>query len=142
MPEKIHRAFVFAIVACAFVLAGCSSHETQQQKFVDAMSHGNSAQASQIWLHMDAKSRADFSHSEGMQPNASPDDVKKQVMQHYQDEMGKQDDTGKQNENGETIEQPTPNVHLGGLESLPEWVGPTGAPPQSVTVPPTTTPSN
>ena len=57
-------------------------------------------------------------------------------MQHYQDEMGKQDDSGKQDENGETIEQPTPNVHLGGLESLPEWVGPTGAPPQIVTVPP------
>ncbi len=142
MPEKIHRAFVFSIVACAIVLAGCSSRETQQQKFVDAMSHGNSAQASQIWLHMDAKSRADFSHSEGMQPNTSPDDVKKQVMQHYQDELDKQDDTAKQDENGETIEQPTPNVHLGGLESLPEWVGPTGAPPQSVTVPPTTAPSN
>ena len=55
------------------------------------MSHGNSAQASQIWLHMDAKSRADFSHSEGMQPNTSPDDVKKQIMQHYQDKVGGDD---------------------------------------------------
>ena len=25
-----------------------------------------------------------------------------------------------------SIEKPTPNVHLGGLESLPEWVGPIG----------------
>lgn len=135
MPAKIKRALVLSFVACAIALAGCS-HETQQQKFVDAMSHGNSAQASQIWLHMDAKSRADFSHNEGMQPNTSPDDVKKQVMEHYQDEMGKEDDSG------ETVEKPTPNVHLGGLESLPEWVGPSGAPPQSVTVPAETAPSH
>ena len=133
MPAKIQRVFVFSIAASVIVLAGCS-HETQQQKFMDAMSHGNSAQASQIWLHMDASSRADFSHNEGMQPNTSPDDVKKQVMQHYQDEAGKEDDSG------ETVDKPTPNVHLGGLESLPEWVGPTGAPPQAVTVPPKTEP--
>ncbi len=140
MPETIHRAFVFSIVACLFALAGCWSHETQQQKFVDAMSHGNSAQASQIWLHMDARSRADFSHNEGMEPNTSPDDVKKQVMQHYQDEMDKGDESGKEDQNGETVEKPTPNVHLGGLESLPEWVGPTGAPPQAVAVPAETAP--
>ena len=119
MPEKIHRAFVFSIVACAIVLAGCSSHETQQQKFVDAMSHGNSAQASQIWLHMDAKSRADFSHSEGMQPNTSPDDVKKQVMQHYQDEMGKQDDTAKQDENGKRSNSRRPTSISAGLRVCP-----------------------
>ena len=134
MTTKIQRAFAFSIVSCAIALAGCWSHETQQQKFVDAMNHGNSAQASQIWLHMDAKSRADFSHNEGMTPNTSPDDVKKQVMQHYQDKLGGDEDSD------ETVEKPTPNVHLGGLESLPEWVGPTGAPPQAVTVPPETAP--
>ena len=136
MPEKIKRAIVLSIAACAFALAGCSSHETQQQKFMDAMNHGNSAQANQIWLNMDAKSRADFSHNQGMQPNTSPDEVKKQVMQHYQDEMGKEDDSG------ETVEKPTPNIHLGGLETLPEWVGPSGSPPQAVTVPAMTAPSN
>jgi len=130
MTAKINCAITLTL-ACAIALAGCS-HETQQQKFVDAMEHGNSAQASQIWLHMDAKSRADFSHNEGMTPNTSPDDVKKQVMQHYQDKMGDDRDE----DSDESVEKPTPNVHLGGLESLPEWVGPTGAPPQSVTVPP------
>ena len=142
MPAKMQRAFIFSIAACAFALAGCWSHETQQQKFVDAMNHGNSAQASQIWLHMDASSRADFSHNLGMQPNTSPDDVKKQIMQHYQDEAGKDEDSGKAGDSGETVENPTPNVHLGGLESLPEWVGPTGEPPQAVTVPPKTEPPN
>ena len=95
---------------------------------------------------MSAKSREDFSHSQGMEPNLSQDDVKKQVMQHYQDEMDKEDGGGKEGGSGtggddtETITNPAPSVHLGGLESLPEWSGPTGAPPQSATVPPTTAP--
>jgi hypothetical protein len=134
MRAKIKRAITLTLAVGTFALAGCWSHETQQQKFVDAMNHGNAAQANQIWLHMNAKSRADFSHGEGMQPDTSPDDVKKQVMQHYQDKLGSDEENS-----DETIEKPTPNVHLGGLESLPEWVGPTGAPPQAVTVPPKTT---
>lgn len=129
MLKKFKCAIVLSVAACGIALAGCWHRETPQQQFIDAMNHGNSAQASQIWLHMDARSRADFSHSQGMQPNLSPDEVKKQVAQHYQDETGGED------ENGESVEKPTPNVHLGGLESLPEWVGPSGAPPQSVTVP-------
>ncbi len=118
MPAKIQRAFVFSIAACAIVLAGCS-HETQQQKFMDAMSHGNSAQASQIWLHMDAKSRADFSHSEGMQPNTSPDDVKKQVMQHYQDEADKGDDSGKRTTAGKRSKSRRPTSILAGSRVCP-----------------------
>ena len=137
MPAKVQRVLAFSIVACGIALAGCSSHETQQQKFIEAMNHGNAAKANQIWLHMDAGSRADFSHSQGMQPEASPDDLKKQVMKHYQDKMGAEDENS-----GETIEKPTPNVHTGGLESLPEWVGQQGAPPQAVTVPTQNAPSN
>jgi len=47
------RAAVFAIMLAAS--AGCSlfgSGETPQQKFLDALNRGNSAQASQIWLTM------------------------------------------------------------------------------------------
>jgi len=139
MPAKIKRAIALSIATGAMALAGCwpfhSNQETQQQKFMEAMNHGNGAQASQIWLNMDAKSRADFAHSQGMQPNLSPDEVKKQLMQHYIDKMDV-------NDTGESIEQPTPNVHLGGLESLPEYVGPSGAAPQSVTVPTQNAPSN
>jgi hypothetical protein len=139
MAAKIKLTFVIAIAASAITLAGCwpFHKETDQQKFMEAMNHGNSAQASQIWLGMDANSRADFAHSQGMQPNLSPDEVKKQLTQHYIDKMG-----GGDNNSEETIEQPTPNVHLGGLESLPEWVGPSGAPPQAVTVPTQNEPSN
>lgn len=117
------------------MLAGCWHHETDQQKFIEAMNHGNSAQASQIWLNMDAKSRADFSHSQGMQPNISPDELKKDLARHYQDKTGTED-------SGETVVQPAPSVHLGGLESLPEWTGPSGASPQAVTVPYQSQPSN
>jgi hypothetical protein len=128
-------AFLLSVTTFAVALAGCSGR-TQQQKFVDAMNHGNSAQASQIWLHMDSKSREDFAHNQGVSPNASPDDVKKQVMQHYADKMG-----GENADEGE-VENPAPSVHLGGLESLPEWSDPTGAPPEKATVPTMTAPSN
>jgi hypothetical protein len=136
MPAKIKRALFVLMAACAVALAGCWHSETPQQKFIDAMNHGNGAQASQIWLNMDASSRADFSHSQGMQPDMSPDEVKKQVMEHYQKEQEAGD-------NGdETVERPAPMVHLGGLQSLPEYVGPSGAPPQTVTVPTQDAPPN
>src|SRR6266851_1451233 len=134
MPAKIRPKFLF-LIASTIILAGCWHRETDQQKFMEAMTHGNSAQASQIWLNMDAKSRADFSHSEGMQPTLSPDEVKKQLTQHYMDKTGATD-------SDETIEQPTPNVHLGGLESLPEYAPSSGALPQTVTVPTQNEPSN
>jgi len=135
MPEKIRLTFLFLIATSTIIFAGCWHRETDQQKFMEAMNHGNSAQASQIWLNMDAKSRADFSHSQGMQPILSPDQIKKQVGQHYMDKTGATD-------SDETIERPTPNVHLGGLESLPEYNAPTGEPPQTVTVPTQNEPSN
>jgi len=139
MPAKIKRAIVLSIATCAIALAGCwpfhSNQETQQQKFIEAMNHGNGAQASQIWLNMDAKSRADFAHSRGMQPNLSRDEVQKQVMQHYQDKMGADDSE-------ESIELPITNVQPGGLESLPDYLGRSGAAPQSVTVPTQNAPSN
>ena len=139
MGAKIKRASALSIATCAIALAGCwpfhSNQETQQQKFMDALNHGNSAQAGQIWLNMDARSREDFAHGKGMQPNLSPDEVKKQVTQHYQEQMGG-------NDTDESVERPTPNVHLGGLESLPGYVGPSGAPPDSVTAPAQIEPSN
>jgi hypothetical protein len=137
MPEKIIRAMVLLTAACAIALAGCSSGQTQQQKFMEAMNHGNAAKANQIWLHMDTESREEFAHSQGMKPDLSQDDLKKQVMQHYQDEM-----SGGGNDSGETVDRPTPNVHLGGLQSLPDYVGPSGAAPQSATVPAQDAPSN
>jgi hypothetical protein len=137
MPGKIRFALGLAVATCAIALAGCWHSETPQQKFIDAMNHGNTAQASQIWLNMDASERADFSHGQGMQPDVSTDEIKKQVMEHYQ----KEQETGEGDNDGETIERPA-TVHLGGLQSLPEYVGPSGAPPQTVTVPTQDAPPN
>jgi len=139
MSAKINRAIALSIAACAIALAGCwpfhSNEETQQQKFIEALNRGNGAQASQIWLHMDAKSRADFAHSQGMQPNLSSDEVKKQLMQHYSDQTGAGD-------SDESIERPTLNANPGGLQNLPEYIGPSGAAPDSVTVPEQNAPGN
>ena len=132
------RAILLPVIAFTIALGGCSG-ETQQQKFVAAMNHGNSAQASQIWLHMDAKNRLEFDQNQGTQPNVSSDEVKKQVMQHYADKMAGENN----NENdGETVDNPAPSVHLGGLQSLPEWSEPSGAPPEKATVPTMNEPSN
>src|SRR5208337_3042584 len=77
MPAKIKRAIALSIATGAIALTGCwpfhSNQETQQQKFIEALNRGNGAQASQIWLTMDANSRADFAHSQGMHPNLSSD---------------------------------------------------------------------
>jgi hypothetical protein len=56
-------------------------------------------------------------------------------MQHYQDKMGADDSE-------ESIERPTPYLDLGGLKSLPGYVGRSGAPAQSVTTPAQNAPSN
>jgi hypothetical protein len=135
MPSISKPALVFLIAANAITLAGCWHRETDQQKFIEAMNHGSAAQASQIWLNMDAKSRADFAHNQGMHPDVSPDEMKKQLTQHYEDQMGADN-------SGQTIDRPAPYVHLGGLQSLPEWSGPSGAPPQAVSVPTQNAPSN
>ena len=100
---------------------------------MDALNRGNGAEANQIWLGMDAESRAAFAHNEGMHANVPPDEVKNKIAKHYLEQMGIKDES-------ETVEEPAPYVHTGGLESLPEYVGPSGAPPQAVTVPTKTAP--
>jgi hypothetical protein len=133
MRSKRNRRITSWFAAAALALAGCwpwHHKETQQQQFMEALNHGNAAQASQIWLKMDADSRSAFAHSEGMNPSMTSDDVKKQLMLHQAAKMGF--DEGRE---GETIEQVSPTIGTGGLESLPEYVAPTGAPPQAVTVP-------
>jgi hypothetical protein len=134
MPGKIKRGIVLIGATCAIAFVGCHS-ETQQQKFIEAMNRGNGGQANQIWLNMSAKDRTKFAHSQGMQPDITSDDVKKEVMQHYQDEM-------RAKGGDESVEQPTPNVHLGGLQSLPGYVGRSDAPSDTATVPAPAAPSN
>ena len=126
-------AVVVAVAICAVSVAGCwpwhKKTEPPQQQFMEALSRGNGAQASEIWRNMDAESRANWAHSEGMHPMVPPDEVKKQVIEHYLKEAGHGDDTG-----DASVENAVPHVGHGGLESLPEYTGPSGA-PATVTVP-------
>jgi len=89
------------LIACAalFVLAaansGCSlfHHDspTTQQKFIEALERGNGPEANQIWLHMNEQERADWSHSIGMKPNVSKENLQADVMRHFQEKQAAQD---------------------------------------------------
>jgi len=111
-------------------LCGCSMfhHDTPtpQQQFLDALNHGHSAEASQIWLHMSQEDRLKFQTNQGINPAVSPDEVKKQIGEHFEAEAG--------GEGGgeESIEQVAPAPGGAGLKDLPALAQPpAGAPSDS-----------
>jgi hypothetical protein len=65
-------------------LSGCSLFhrgETPQNRFLDALGHGNNAEANQIWLGMTPDDRANLAHSEGIKPSVSKEAILQQLMQ-------------------------------------------------------------
>jgi hypothetical protein len=126
--SKLGAAFfdVIAALACAFVLAGCwpFGHRgpTPQQQYLDALNHGHSAEASQIWLNMSPEDRTKWARSEGVSPQVSPDEIKKQVMQHYQDEAGSE----QEGDSGVTQIVPAGGA---GLQNLPSNAAPPNSAP-------------
>src|SRR5579863_5107795 len=66
---------------------GCSlfNHSSQSQQFMDALDRNNGAQASQIWLKMSAKDRANFEHSVGLKPDVNKEDIGRQLLKHQQE---------------------------------------------------------
>ncbi len=134
MRARIDLAATIIVTACAIGLAGCWHKESQQQKFLEALNRGNSAEAGEIWRNMDADSRAALAHNEGIKPKLSPAQIQQQVMKHYQGDT-------QADEGDETIENVTPNIGSGGLESLPEYTGPPGGGVPTVAVPPMTAPT-
>ncbi len=82
-------AFAFALIGVA---AGCSllhHGQTPQQKFLDALNRGNSAEASQIWLTMTPDDREKFRRGEGLSPAVPPEEAMKMI-----DEQGASGDEG------------------------------------------------
>ncbi len=63
---------VLMLALAAMTVGGCSHHsaETPQQQFLEALKRGNSAQASQIWLHMSPEQRVMFERGQGLQARA------------------------------------------------------------------------
>ncbi|HXZ87636.1 MAG TPA: hypothetical protein VEF07_03630 [Candidatus Binataceae bacterium] len=148
-------------IACAalFVLSipnsGCSlfHHDspTTQQKFIEALERGNGPEANQIWLHMNEQERADWSHSIGMKPNVSKENIQADVMRHFQEQQAAQngDDASNGSDGSSTtqieegnidsqvIEMPGVEADPGaGLQSLPGMPGADSpASPEPITPP-------
>lgn len=105
------RALLIAFAAS--VLAGCfllhRHRETPQQQMIDALSRGNSVQASDIWLHMTPEDQSRFRRGEGIRPAVPPEQAMKALSeQHLSGEEG----------------QVTISPHGGSLLDLPSAVPP------------------
>jgi hypothetical protein len=117
------------VAAACIAAAGCwpwHTSETPQQRFIEALSRGQSAQASQIWLHMSPADKIKFAQSQGMQPGTQPDEVKKLVLQHYEDKA--QGTEGAQQSGSETVEGLGTSAGGAGLQNLPSLSQPSQAP--------------
>jgi len=64
--------------------------DSQPQQFMNALNRGSSAQASQLWLTMSAKDRADLSHGVGFQKTVNKDDIGRAMFKHRQEEEAKE----------------------------------------------------
>jgi len=101
-------------------MAGCwpwHSGPTPQQQYLDALNHGHSAEASQIWLNMTPENREKWARGEGVSPQTSPGEIKQQIMQHYQDQTGGE----QEGQSGVTQIQPAAGA---GLQNLPALAAP------------------
>ncbi|MGH7812962.1 MAG: hypothetical protein ACREQI_03055 [Candidatus Binataceae bacterium] len=118
------------LAAGALCCAGCwpwHRGPTPQQQFFNAISRGNGAQATQIWLHMSGGERAALVRGEGVKPQISQQAAAQKIMRHEAEQMGASLEPG-----GETAEVPEPAP--AGLEELPKYLGARngGSPPASV----------
>jgi hypothetical protein len=124
---KLTLRIAIAAAACA-AAAGCwpwHQSETPQQRFIEALNRGESAQASQIWLRMSTEDKIKFAHGEGMAPGTTPEDVKKLVLQHHE----KGDEGGESEGGSETVESLGTNIGGAGLHNLPGLTEPSQAAP-------------
>ncbi|MHB8381007.1 MAG: hypothetical protein ACYDC3_01525 [Candidatus Binataceae bacterium] len=128
--RQLRALRAIAALACSLAVAGCwpfgHSGPTPQQQYLDALNHGHSAEASQIWLTMSPEDRAKWARSEGVAPQVSPDEIKKQVMQHYQNEAGSE----QEGDSGVTRIVPAGGA---GLQNLPSMAPPSNSAPASGT---------
>jgi hypothetical protein len=154
-----HRARAGIMCAALVIIGigGCSlfHHKTEstQQKFIEALERGNAPEANQIWLNMNEKERADWSHSVGMKPNVSKENVEAQLMRHAQQQADQDDDNSSESTDGsagtssiqddggnidsQMIEMPglDADPSVGGLQSLPGVSGTDSSGSEIPTVP-------
>jgi hypothetical protein len=126
MKRRAAKIVKVAMAAAAVLaLAGCwpfgARKPTPQQQFLDAIKHGQSAQASQIWLHMSGEDRLKWSRGQGITPEVSRDELQNRINHHYERELNGAGD------NGASSEPLTPDINGGSLQDLPAAAG---QPPQ------------
>jgi hypothetical protein len=80
--------------------------KSPQQEYTEALMHGNSMQASQVWLNMSPDDRMKFARGDGFQPDQATEkkDVQQMMMQHYGNQSGEGRRTTQQPEE----QMPTP----------------------------------
>ncbi len=125
---------VAAALLCLLDLSahGCSLFhhgEPQQQKFMNALNRGNGAEASQVWLKMNAKDRSNLSHNIGFKAHVDKDDIGRALLKHQQEEAAKSgedpDTTMSAGDNGDSDSQQIEipgfdgDPTAGGLSNLP-----------------------
>lgn len=110
------------VVVCAMTLGGCwPFHRTPpQQEYFNALKIGNSAQASQLWLHMTPDERASFERGENVRPSVSPKDVQQAIDEHY----AEQDDDDSNSAPKQVELAPDAG---GSLQDLPSYLNSNGA---------------
>lgn len=116
----LFAALCVSIPACSLFHA--NQDETPQQKFVEALERGNSAEASQIWLGMTPGERADFRRGAGLKPEVSAAQVRSQSLRHEEEEP--------KDDHAAGGGQPTQSITVrkdAGLEDLPESMAPAAA---------------
>jgi hypothetical protein len=113
-------ALVCVLGACAF---GCSLFhrgEPPQQKFLNALNRGNGAEASQIWLTMSAKDRANLSHNVGLKPEVQKADIERALLRHQSEEAAKNgDDTDAEMSDIDEGDINSQQIELPGLDGDP-----------------------
>lgn len=102
---------------------GCSLFhrgEAPQQKFLNALNRGNGAEATQVWLTMSAKDRANLSHNVGMKPEVQKGDVERALLKHQREEAAKNgDDSDTEMSDSDQGDINSQQVDLPGLDSDP-----------------------
>jgi hypothetical protein len=121
----------YSRVGCLLGLSapGCSLFhhgDSPQQQFMDTLNRGNGPQASQMWLNMSAKDRANFSHNIGLKNTSNKDDVGRAMLKHQQEQEKKDeaDDPSDMraavdNADSDSQQVEIPGVPAGGLSNLP-----------------------
>lgn len=124
----VRRGALLLLIAAAIGACSWFHHPTPQQQMLDALNHGNAAQASHIWQEMSQKDRMKFNRGQGFTPAVPPEQVVKKLTEMSPDEA-----------QGSITIRP-PNTAGGSLLDLPQLQHPQADTPAPAAAPPASEP--